>query len=89
MKASIKKYVRERDEMLKKRSVSELRKFVAANRDILGAEYVEAFSKASDTVVEITLHKMICNAIKLPAEMRRDSAIWLMMRNLTPEIGVG
>ncbi len=89
MKASVKRYVRERDEMLKKRSVSELRKFVAEHKDILGAEYVAAFSKASDEFIEIVLHKMICNAIKLPAEMRRDSAIWLMMRNLTPEIGGG
>lgn len=78
---NIKEFVIERDEMLMKCSVEELRKFVKKNA---GKYYDEAFAKkfetASDEVATITLHKMIANAVLLPIEMRENSALWLLER---------
>ena len=76
----VKKYVRERDEMLKKRSITALREFVKTHAEFYTPEFVAAFAVARDEVVEITLHKMIVNAIKLPKEMRDKSALWLIAR---------
>lgn len=80
MNANLKIYVKERDEMLKKRDINELRKFVINHAEYFSTEFVEAFMIASDEVVEVTLHKMIVNAIKLPKSMRDSSAIWLSTR---------
>lgn len=80
MNANLKRYVKERDEMLKKRDINELRKFVINHAEYYSTEFVEAFMIASDEVLEVTLHKMIVNAIKLPKSMRDSSAIWLTSR---------
>ena len=80
MNANIKQYVRERDEMLKKCSIEELRKFVNEHKKHFTSEYVESFNAAPDKVLEITLHKMIVNAVKLPQNLRERSALWLMFR---------
>lgn len=80
MNAKLKRYVKERDEMLKKCDINELRKFVINHAEYFREEFVEAFMIASDEVVEVTLHKMIVNAIKLPKSMRDSSAIWLSTR---------
>lgn len=80
MNANLKRYAKERDEMLKKRDINELRKFVINHAEYYSTEFVEAFMIASDEVVEVTLHKMIVNAIKLPKSMRDSSAIWLTSR---------
>lgn len=86
MKAKLKQYVRERDEMLKKCSVTELRKFVAEHKECYSAEYLENFSKASDDVLEATLHKMIVNVKSLPMDLRTKSALWLGMHGLSLNI---
>ena len=78
MKASLKIYVKERNEMLKKRSVKEFRKFVNAHKQQYSAEYLSAFNAAPDEVLIISLHKMIVNVPTLPNEMRKESAFWLM-----------
>ena len=87
MNAKLKRYVKERDAMLKKRDINELRKFVINHAEFYSTEFVEAFMTASDEVVETTLHKMIVNAIKLPENLRYSSAIWLTMRGYKLEIG--
>ena len=74
----IKKFVKERDKMLKKCSVKELRNFVNNNADLYGIEFVEAFNRASDEVAEITLHKMIVNCTNLPQKLRLISKQWLI-----------
>lgn len=78
MKANIKKWVKERDEMLKKCDVNELRKFINAHPETYGEMFRNAINKASDDVLKITLHKMIVNAPKLPKDLREKSAFWLI-----------
>ena len=78
MKANIKKWVKERDEMLKKCDVNELRKFINAHPETYGKEFRNAINKASDDVLKITLHKMIVNGPKLPKDLREKSAFWLI-----------
>lgn len=80
MRRNIKKYVKERNEMLKKCSVQELRKFVASHTEFYDAPYIAAFSKAPDEVLEVSLHKMIVNVPSLPKELRSNSARWLVLR---------
>ena len=87
MNAKIKKYIKERDSMLKKRDINELRKFVINHAEFFSTEFVEAFMIASDEVVEVTLHKMTVNAVKLPKHLRDSSAIWLTMRGFQLKIG--
>lgn len=77
MKANIKKFVKERNEMLLKRDINELRQFI--NKCPLYSEEFKArINAASDEVLEITLHKMIVNVPKLPAFDRQASALWLI-----------
>ena len=78
MKAKIKKYVKERDKMLKKKSVAELRKFVTEHEEFYSEEYIKKFNEADDEVLEVTLHKMIVNVTSLPPQLRADSARWLI-----------
>ena len=78
MNAKIKQYAKERDEMLKKCDVAELRKFVNAHKGYYTPEYINGFNSASDAALEIVLHKMIVNAPKLPQALRDKSALWLI-----------
>lgn len=80
MNKILKLYVKERDEMLKKCSVEEYRKFVNKNKDFFDVEFIQNFNKASDEILEISLHKMIVNATRLPAELKKKSAVWLVTR---------
>lgn len=86
MKAAIKKYVKERDEMLKKCDVNELRRFVETHKQYFSKEFAYNFSMASNEVVEITLHKMIVNVYTLPEELRTKSALWLALRGYDTHI---
>jgi hypothetical protein len=83
---AIKKYVKERDEMLMKCSVAEFRKFVETHKVFHDPAQIAAFRRASDEVLEISLHKMIVNATNLPFEFRAKSAEWLFDRNYTTEL---
>lgn len=80
MRRNLKKFVKARDEMLKKCDVGELRKFVNDNKQYYGEGYVNSFNNASDATLEITLHKMIVNVTSLPEELRSKSAQWLVTR---------
>ena len=86
MKSAIKQYVKERNEMLKKCNVSALRQFVNEHKGYYSAEYLEKFNKASDEVLQVTLHKMIVNVPKLPKELRENSAYWLILHGFSLEI---
>ena len=80
MKADvIEQYVKDRNEMLKKCSVLEFRKFVNAHSRQYSAEYLSAFNAAPDEVLKISLHKMIVNVPSLPKELREKSAFWLIL----------
>lgn len=82
----ITKYAQERNAMLKKRSVAELRKFINDHAHFYTDGFVQSFNNAKDYVVEITLHKMIANSIGLPKEMREESVQWLLDRGLNPRV---
>ena len=83
MKVLLKKYVKERNEMLKKCDVNELRKFVNDHKGFFNAEYLTRFNATSDELLTIALHKMIVNEPKLPQELRDKSALWLIERGLS------
>lgn len=78
MNAKIKKYVRERDEMLKKRDIAALEEFIKSHAEFYTKGFAERFTATSEAVKWVTLHKMIVNAVKLPKEMRAESARWLI-----------
>jgi hypothetical protein len=81
-KQNMKKLVRERNNMLKKCDVNELRRFVRNNAQIYHEDFVLAIELASDQVLEATLHKMIVNVPSLPRRLREKSAEWLFKRNM-------
>ena len=83
---NVKSYVKERDEMLLKRDVNELRKFVKKHEELYEKDYLERLGKASDEVLEITLHKMIANVTSLPKAFVKESIIWLLERGYSPII---
>lgn len=87
--ANVDKYVKERDEMLLKCSVDELRKFAAEHKKHFNPMLVDAFARASDEVLEITLHKMIVNCTNLPYVFRTKSACWLLERGFRLDIWGG
>lgn len=74
----IRNYIEERDKMLLKCSVDELRKFVKKYDEFYSAEMHYIFMTASDEVLEITLHKMIVHASNIPAPRREKSREWLL-----------
>jgi hypothetical protein len=83
MKAQVKRYVKERNEMLKKCDVAELRKFVNDHKGLYTPEYLTQFNKASDEVLIVTLHKMIVNVPSLPKALREKSAYWLVLHGFS------
>ena len=81
----LEKFVKERDEMLLKRDVNELRKFVNDREGIYERFFIIALNTASDEVLEITLHKMIANVTSLPREFVEESKEWLKARGYSWE----
>ena len=80
------KFVKERDEMLKRCDIAELRKFVEANERFYDLRFRKAIRKAPDHVLEITLHKMIVSVPKLPKRLRDNSIRWLYERGYSLSI---
>ena len=83
----LKQYVKERNEMLLKRDVGELRKFVIYHKHNFNPDIRLALISATDEVLEITLHKMIVNCTNLPFDFRQESADWLLDRGYRLDIG--
>lgn len=73
--------------MLLKRDVSELRKFINNHPHSYGKEFIKAINQASDQVLEISLHKMIVHAVRLPEKFRQESADWLIEHGFDLNIG--
>ena len=84
---NIEKYVKERDEMLLKGSVAELKKFVAKYKQYYSPMIANSMAKAKDEVLEITLHKMIIHSVNLPFDYRQKSADWLSDRGYSLDLG--
>ena len=84
---NIEKYVTERDEMLMKGSVAELKKFIAKHEEYYNPTFVDALERAKDEVLEITLHKMIIHCVNLPFDYRQKSADWLLDRGYSLDLG--
>lgn len=84
---NIEKYVKERDKMLLKGSVSELKKFIAKYEGYYNPMMVDALARAEDEVLEITLHKMIIHCVNLPPDYRQKSADWLLDRGYSLDLG--
>ena len=84
---NIEKYVKERDKMLLKGSVSELKKFIAKYEGYYNPMMVDALARAEDEVLEITLHKMIIHCVNLPFDYRQKSADWLLDRGYSLDLG--
>ncbi len=85
---SAEKYAKERDKMLLKRDINELRKFVNKNKKLYRKEYIKAFNAASDEIIEITMHKMIVHCINLPFNFRQESADWLIEKGFDLDIKI-
>lgn len=83
----LQRYVKERDEMLLKRDVEALRKFVNDHASYFSADYVKAINNAPANILEITLHKMIVNVTSLPKSLKNESAKWLLDHGYSGEIG--
>ena len=86
MNAKIKRYVKERDEMLKKCDIGAFVQFVRDHADDLPDGFVGRIEAASDELKLCVMHKMIVNAVKLPKELRDKSALWLVSRGYTLQI---
>ena len=84
---NIEKYVKERDEMLLKGSVAELKKFIAKYEEYYNPMMADALARAKDEVLEITLHKMIIYCVNLPFDYRQKSADWLLDRGYNLDLG--
>lgn len=83
----LKAYVKARDEMLRKRNVAELEKFVEAHKEDFAEGFAERFKSAPKKVKEATLHKMIVDVTSLPEAMKDESAAWLIEHGFGVGIG--
>lgn len=78
MNRTIKKFIKERDEMLKKCDVAELRTFVNAHKEYYSEATLRVINNGSDELLKAALHKMIISVPKLPKALRDKSALWLI-----------
>lgn len=85
-KRALKQYIKERDEMLMKCSVKELREFIETHKEIFDPAQIAAFRRANDEFLKVSLHKMIVNCTNLPFEFRAKSADWLLDRNYKTDL---
>jgi transcriptional antiterminator len=82
-KFDIEKYVKERDEMLLKGSVNELKKFIAEHETYYDLMLVDIIARAKNDTLEKILHTMIINCTNLPEDYRQKSLEWLQKRSDT------
>ena len=82
----IKKFVKERDKMLCRCSVDELRKFVNNNADLYGLDFVEVFNLMNDEIAEATMYKMIYHCTNIPLNIRERAVKWLTEHNFSLEV---
>lgn len=82
----LERYAKERDEMLLKCDVNEFRKFVKEHEEMYTPLFADAIVRASDELIEMTLHKMIVHCEDLPFDFRQKSADWLLDKGLSLNI---
>lgn len=85
-KLRLKRYINDRNEMLLKCNVNELRNFIRSNKAVYDAELYEHMMAASDNQLEVVLHKMIVNVVTLPKGFRAKSEKWLNDHNYSSEV---
>ena len=81
---SVKNWVKQRDEMLLKCDINELRKFVSAHPEMYGKAFINAINEADDEILTTSLHKMRVAAVRLPESERDKSAAWLSVNGFRP-----
>ena len=82
----VENFAEDRDEMLKKASIDELKKFMNKYRDMFEEKDFEEFENTSDGVLEVILHKMIVNVHTLPKKLKEESKTWLISRGFSLEM---
>ena len=88
MRCNAKKFIKERDTVLKRRSVEEFIKFVNANTQYYGEAYVKAVNEAPYKTIEVAINKMIVNITSMPEGLRSQCAKWLVTRGYSLEINL-
>ena len=88
MSCNEKKFIKERDMMLKRRSVEEFIKFVNANKQYYGEAYVKAVTEAPYKTLEVAINKMIVNVTSMPEELRSQCGRWLVSRGYSLDINL-
>ena len=71
-------YYKELGRALRTRDIDELKKFFF--------EFRHEKPAVSDKVLEISMHKMICNRTDMPENLIMESRLWLMSRGYSPRI---
>lgn len=81
-------YVKERDEMLEKRSVEELITFIkkSVKKGWINRYFYNRFLMSSDLVKKATLCKMICGATNVSKDTKKWAKEWLKENNMSEEI---
>lgn len=75
----LERFIRDRDEMLLKCSVEELRAFVESRAgEWYDFAFVETFLEAPELIQESVLHKMIVSVTTVPVKQRQESMTWLL-----------
>lgn len=82
---SAKAFIKERDEMLLKKDVAVFKEFCIKYKRRFDTEFNEAIQKASDELLEVTMHKAILGTKSLPEEVRLESGGWLFERGYAEE----
>lgn len=88
MPTAIDTFVKERDEMLEKRSVQALIEFMQKweKKGAYEKGFTKKFKRASEWVQMATLCKMICNVKKISSETKAWALDWLSKNGSRPEI---
>lgn len=73
----IKKYVKERDEMLEKFSVKEFDKFIEVHKHYYIPEVLERFKEYTDEQKYLVLCNMIKNATSISKETKKKAKEWM------------
>ena len=74
---SINKYAIELANVIEKRSVEELDKFIQEHKDNYEPEFIKRWEKASETVKMMTLCKIACNQNLVSKKTKKWAKKWL------------
>lgn len=85
---TIKQYVKQRDEAVRKNDLEAFKKFLkrAADEGNIGPKVYICFIKANETVQQATIHKMACNIIGMSKKRVKEAEDWLEAHNMSRDI---